>query len=273
MPNTPEYNATVTLRVNLSPDLMVLRVKLDGEPFPFEPGQYTVLGLRRSSPRVSEAGEDSPELVGKPDDPMIRRAYSITSNSTERELELVVTLVRSGALTPRLFALQEGARLHVEPRATGAFTLKQASGNRDLLMVATGSALAPYLSMLRTAFPASYEHQYVVVHVAAVSWDLAFRSQMEALARSSKHLTYLPVITEPERDSSWHGLTGPVEALLRGGEIEDQLGMPITPDRFDVFLSGHPGMIEAVTGVLRGRGFKAGDSAHPDTTIHAERYW
>ncbi len=271
--SNPEYNATVTLRVNLSPDLMVLRVKLDGAPFAFEPGQYTVLGLRRSSPRLSDASEDAAELAARPGDPLIRRAYSITSHSAERELEFVVTLVRSGALTPRLFALQVGGRLHVEPRATGAFTLKQASGNRDLLMVATGSALAPYMSMLRTEFPSTYEHQYVVVHVAATSWDLAFRAQMEALAARSKHLTYLPVVSEPDRDGSWRGLTGTVESLLRGGEIEDQLGMPIGPDRFDVFLSGHPGMIDAVSAVLAERGFKAGDPADPDTNLHAERYW
>jgi len=273
MSTTTEYNATVTLRVNLSPDLMVLRVKLDGAPFAFEPGQYTVLGLRRSSPRIADASEDAAELVGKPGDPMIRRAYSITSNSSAEELEFVVTLVRSGALTPRLFALQAGARLPVQLRAMGAFTLKQASGNRDVLMVATGSALAPYMSMLRTAFPQSYEHQYVVVHVAAVSWDLAFRSQMEALAAKTKHLTYLPVVSEPERDASWHGLTGSVESLLRGGEIEDQIGMPISPDRFDAFLSGSPEMIEAVSAVLVERGFKPGESADPETTLHAERYW
>jgi ferredoxin--NADP+ reductase len=271
--STSEYNATVTLRANLSPDLMVLRVKLDGEAFSFEPGQYTVLGLRRSSPRIAEAAADGADLAARAGDPLIRRAYSITSNSKERELEFVITLVRSGALTPRLFALAEGGRLHVEPRATGAFTLKHASGNRDLLMVATGSALAPYMSMLRTAFPESYEHQYVVVHVASASWDLAFRAQMEALAARTKHLTYLPVVSEPERDASWHGLSGSVESLLRGGEIEDQLGMPISPDRFDVFLSGHPGMIDAVSAVLVERGFKAGDPADPDTNIHAERYW
>jgi ferredoxin--NADP+ reductase len=267
------YNATVTLRVNLSPDLMVIRVKLDGEPLAFEPGQYTVLGLLRSSPRLPEADPDDAEMAARHPDTMLRRAYSITTSSTEQELEFVVTLVRSGALTPRLFQLQAGSRLHVDPKAAGVFTLKTASGNRDLLLVATGPALAPYLSMLRTKFPQNPEHQYVVVQAAAVSWDLAFRAQLEAFAQQSKHFTYLPVVTEPARDKSWHGLTGTVESLLQDGEIEDQLGLPITPDRFDVFLAGSPRMIDAVLPVLTDRGFKAGDPHHADTNIHLERYW
>jgi len=268
-----EYNATVTLRVNLTAELMVLRLELDGEPFAFEPGQYTVLGLRRASPRITESEPDLAELAAGPGDPMIRRAYSITSNSHERELEFVVSLVRSGSLTPRLFALQEGGRIHVEPRATGLFTLKSSSGNRDLLLVATGSALAPYISMLRSVFPQNPEHQYVVVHAASVSWDLAFRSQLEAFAGSSKHFTYVPVITDPGRDRSWQGLVGNVEKLIADGEIEDQLGLPISPDRFDVFLSGSPAMIDAVVPVLVERGFHPGDPDSVDTNLHVERYW
>ncbi len=266
-----EYNATVTQRVSLTDDLMVLRVKLDGEPFSFEPGQYTVLGLQQSSPRIAEAGAEPARAESG--DALIRRAYSITSNSHERELEFVITLVRSGSLTPRLFALREGSRLFVEPRAHGLFTLAASSGNRDLLLVATGSALAPYLSMLRSSFPPNPEHQVVVIHAAAVSWDLAFRPQLQALDEASKHFTYLPVITEPGRDRRWQGLTGTVEKLLQSGELEDQLGMPITPERFDVFLSGYPQMIDAVLPVLEGRGFRAGDPRSPHSNLHVERYW
>lgn len=270
---TVEYNATVTLRVDLAPGTMVLRVKLDEGAFDYEPGQYTVLGLKRSSSRVPDAPDDRAELARKPHDFMIRRAYSITSNSAEDELEFVVTLVRSGDLTPRLFALKQGGRVHVEPRASGIFTLKTSSGNRDLLLVCTGAAMAPYLSMIRSEFPTSQEHQYVVVHAAAVSWDLAFRAQLEQLSAQSKHLTYLPTITEPERDGSWHGLVGPVERLIRGGDIEDATGMPLTPDRFDVYLAGSPEMIDAVTAELESREFKSGPSDSPDTNIFAERYW
>ena len=269
----PEYNATVTLRVDLAPETMVLRLRLDGGAFPFEPGQYTVLGLKRSSSRVAESGGDRPEIEARPHDHLIRRAYSITSNSRGDELEFVVTLVRSGDLTPRLFNLTLGNRIYVEPRASGVFTLRTSSGVKDLLLICTGAALAPYLSMVRTSFPQNPEHQYVVVHAAAVSWDLVFRSQLEELSHHSKHLTYLPTITEPHRDRQWQGLTGTVESLIRAGEIEDTVGIPLTPDRFDIYLAGSPEMIDGVTQELAARGFRAGPPEDPGTNIFAERYW
>jgi ferredoxin--NADP+ reductase len=141
------------------------------------------------------------------------------------------------------------------------------------MLVATGSALAPYLSMIRSTQAEAHDTQFVVVHAAAVSWDLVFRAQLEELAEHSRHVTYLPTITAPERDPSWHGLTGDVEALLRQGEIEDATGLPVTPEHFDVFLAGHPAMIEAVSAELIERGFSAGPPDHPDTNIHVERYW
>ncbi len=262
----PDYNATVTLRADIAPDTMALRVKLDGDSFPYEPGQYTILGLRRSSPRVGDALPENAELLQRPADYMIRRAYSITSNSGDDELEFVVTLVRSGDLTPRLFALREGSRVFVNPAAQGVFTLDASSGNRDLLLVATGSALAPYLSMIRTSFDETEEIKFVVVHAAGTSRDLAFRTQMDEMAAQTDRLTYIPTITHPEDDPDWDGLTGPVEKLLADGEIEDAVGMPVSPDHYDAFLSGAPEMIEAVTAALLDAGFDLED-------IHAERYW
>ena len=261
-----EYNATVTLRADLAPGTMALRVKLDGDAFDFEPGQYTVLGLRRSSPRSAEATADSAELQQKDGDYMIRRAYSITSNSMDSELEFVVTLVRSGDLTPRLFALKEGARIYVHPGAQGLFTLGASSGNRDLLLVGTGSALAPYLAMIRSSFDETEEIKFVVVHAAATSRDLAFRTQLVKLSELSDRLTYLPTITNPEADPGWEGLTGSVVDLLDSHEIEDAVGIPVDPERFDAFLSGSPEMIDQVTTALKARGFE-------DDDIHAERYW
>lgn len=270
---TSKYNATVTHRADLTPGTILLRVKLDQGAFDFEPGQYTVLGLHRSSPRIPDAPPDSSELLEKPGDPLIQRAYTITANSADNEMEFVISLVQTGSLTPRLFALKEGKRIHMEPRATGIFTLERSSGIRDLLLVATGPAIAPYLSMLRANFPESHEGQYVVIHAAAVSWDLAFRSSMEELDSQSVHFTYVPVITEPDRDPRWGGFTGSIKDLLADDELEDLLGLPIDPDRFDVFLSGSPDMIESVTAELEGRGFISGPSDDPDSTIFVERYW
>ena len=270
---TTMYNATVTACLDPVSGTRILRVKPDGELFSYEPGQYTILGLHRSSSRIPDAAPDDKVLADSAGDPLIRRAYSITSNSGDDELEFVVTLVHSGALTPRLFNLREGSRIYLGPDATGAFTLERSSGNRDLLLVATGSGVAPYLSMLRSEAPHGTEQQYVVLHVAAVSWDLAFRAQLEELARLSPNFTYIPAITQPDQDARWSGLVGTAEELLAGGEIEDELGMPVDPERFDAYLSGSPEMIGTVTAELIKRGFTTGEDGGEEANILAEQWW
>ena len=270
---TTMYNATVTACLDPVSGTRILRVKPDGELFSYEPGQYTILGLHRSSSRIPDAAPDDKVLADSAGDPLIRRAYSITSNSGDDELEFVVTLVHSGALTPRLFNLREGSRIYLGPDATGAFTLERSSGNRDLLLVATGSAVAPYLSMLRSDAPHGTEQQYVVLHVAAVSWDLAFRAPLEELARLSPNFTYIPAITQPDLDVHWKGLVGTAEELLAGGEIEDELGLPVDPERFDAYLSGSPEMIDSVTSELEKRGYTLGQEGDPDSNILVEWWW
>jgi len=105
-----QLNAVVTLKTEISPWLMILRIVPDGWQLPaFRPGQFAVLGLPGSAPRCALAEPEVP-----PADPqqLIRRAYSIASSSLINEyLEFYIALVTSGALTPRLFALEIGDRL------------------------------------------------------------------------------------------------------------------------------------------------------------------
>ena len=94
----PKLNAIVTLRDEISPWLMILRVEADGWVLPdFAPGQFAVIGLPGSASRCMLSEPEDP-----PTDPnkMIRRAYSIASSSLAREfMEFYVALVTTGALT------------------------------------------------------------------------------------------------------------------------------------------------------------------------------
>ena len=146
--NSDPYNATVIGREEINPQLLILRVRPDGELFDFRPGQFGVLGLLGSAPRVEES---TPEDVPSAPDKIIRRAYSIASASIERRyLEFYLTLITSGQLTPRLFALQHGSRVFLGPKASGIFTLDRVAPEKAVVLIATGTGLAPYVSMLRT---------------------------------------------------------------------------------------------------------------------------
>ena len=102
-------NAIVTQRIEISPELIVLRAVPDEWELPaFEAGQFAVLGLQGESARITWSDpEEEPPDPGR----LIRRAYSIASSSVAKEyLEFYIMLVRSGELTPRLFSLERGDR-------------------------------------------------------------------------------------------------------------------------------------------------------------------
>ena len=267
---TSPYNATVIGREIIHPELIVLRVRPDAALFDFKPGQFAVLGLQGSAPRVPEA---TPEEPASEPDKLIRRAYSIASSSVERRyIEFYVTLITSGQFTPRLFALKHGDRVFLGPKASGMFTLDRVALDKSVILIATGTGLAPYVSMLRTMLMTETERKFVVLHGARYSWDLGYRGELESLARLRPNFTYIPSITRPDQDPHFHGRTGRIQTVLEQGAIEKDAGLELDPAKTDVFLCGNPEMVKAVKAQLEPKGFISGDSKNPGT-IHVEEYW
>jgi ferredoxin--NADP+ reductase len=245
----PQLNAVVTAKEEISPRLMIMRVAAAGWQMPeFEPGQFASLGLPGSAPRCALSMPEQP-----PSDPgkLIQRAYSIASSSRTREyMEFYISLVTSGALTPRLFALDVGDRLWLSPKATGMFTLDQVPRDKHVIMVATGTGLAPYISMLTTEMPCGNPRRFAVLHGADHSWDLGYRPESEPVP--------------------WSGLTGWVQDLWRKGVVAQDWGFSPTPADTHVFLCGNPLMLEAMVALLQGEGFRE-QSQERAGEIHVER--
>jgi len=264
------YNATVVGREEIHTDLIILRVKPDAALFDFKPGQFGVLGLLGKAPRVPEA---APEETAVEPDKMIRRAYSISSSSIERRyVEFYITLITSGGLTPRLFALKYGERVFLGPKASGLFTLDRVAPGKSVVLIATGTGLAPYVSMLRTLLMTETQRKFVVLHGARYSWDLGYRGELESLARLRPNFTYIPSITRADQDPHFHGRTGRIQNVLEAGAIQQDAGVELDPAKTDVFLCGNPEMVKAVKAQLEPKGYTSGDSKNPGT-IHVEEYW
>jgi ferredoxin--NADP+ reductase len=264
------YNATVVGREEINPQLVILRVRPAGELFDFKPGQFAVLGMLGQAPRVEES---APEETPAEPDKLIRRAYSIASASVERRyLEFYLTLITSGALTPRLFALAHGGRLFLGPKATGVFTLDRVAPEKSVVLIATGTGLAPYVSMLRTMLVNDRQRRFVVVHGARFSWDLGYRGELESLARMRPNFTYIPSITRPDQDPHFIGYAGRIQTLLEQGVVERESGVVLDPAQTEVFLCGNPEMVKTATALLQARGF-AGKGGPGPATVHVEEYW
>lgn len=268
----PTLNAIVVLRDEISPWLMVLRVVPRGWELPdFAPGQFAVLGLPGAAPRCALA---EPEDTPAPPARLIRRAYSIASSSLTRQyMEFYVALVTSGALTPRLFALQIGDPIWLGPKIAGLFTLDQAPADKNIVMIATGTGLAPYMSMLSTHLMCGGPQRVAVLHGARHSWDLGYRSQLMTLQHLCANFSYFPIISRPKDEPApWPGPVGYVQDLWRSDTLRNAWGCELTPQNTHVFLCGAPAMIDDMMGLLGAGGFRE-HTRQEAGEVHVERYW
>jgi ferredoxin/flavodoxin---NADP+ reductase len=274
-----EPNAILAHRIEAAPGLGIFRIAPDGWPLPqFAPGQYAVIGLPASAPRTplsdpEERKNGNGNGNGGPDR-LIRRAYSIASSSLAREyVELFVNLVRSGEFTPRLFALEPGDRLWLGKKFTGMFTLRDVPPEAHVVLVATGTGLAPYMSMLRTELQCGGPRKFAVLHGARHSWDLGYTAELFTMQRLCPNFTYVPIVSRPgEEPAPWGGERGHVQDLWKGGVLKRAWGFEPTLRNTHVFLCGNPAMIEEMTRLLQGEDFRVHEPRAPGQ-IHVERYW
>jgi len=271
MPNT-QLNAVIAQRIEVSPSLIILRIVPDGWELPdFKPGQFGVLGL----PGTAERYEFSdPEIELKKPEKIIKRAYSISSASQTKEyIEFFITIVRSGALTPRLFNLKIGDRVFLGKKFTGIFTLDMIPKDVNVVLLGTGTGLAPYMSMLRSDLPCNAHRKYIVVHGARHSWDLAYRSELNTLENVCDNFTYIPAITRPNKEHiKWGGKTGYIQDLWKQGIIQEKSGLKPTSENTHFFLCGNPSMIDTMVDTLTEEGYKE-QTKKEKGEIHLERYW
>ncbi len=270
------------------PDLAIFTIERpDGEPFPeFEAGQYTQLAFW-----------DQPADEPRP------RQFSIASMPLEREsLEFYVILVRDadedgsnreGVFTGALWRHAPGDEVLYMPRPAGRFVPSRTT-QRDLVCAATGTGLAPFVSMAR-----DYWHDYqrdgrapprrlTILHGVSYANQLGYRTELEALAADAGfELLYVPVISRPTQDPGYEehmgrGRLNDALRLLCGepaiGRVEPylpdallaQLRERLTVADGAAYLCGNPGMISDVKDVLARQGFP---TTGRESQVITEDYW
>ena len=242
------YHAKITKRVDIAPDLWMIRIQAGGE-FKFSPGQYATLGVQGAEKRSE-------------------RPYSIVSSPYEDEIEFFFELVPQGELTPQLYKLQMGDEVLMRKASKGRFMLETKTGRTNHLLVSTVTGLAPFMSYVRTLhrdwkdgkYPEG--HKLYLINGASRSWEFGYHEEMQKFADEVPWLKYVPTISRPWEDEKWKGETGRVDDLLR--KYADMWGL--TGENAIGYLCGHPEMIEHGKGILKRRGF-------PKEALKEEIYW
>jgi ferredoxin/flavodoxin---NADP+ reductase len=218
----------------------------------FVAGQFAMIGLL---------------VDGKP----LVRAYSMVSPPWEEELEFLSIKVPDGPLTSRLQHLKVGDLVLIGKKPTGTLLTENLLPGETLWLLATGTGLAPFMSLIRD--PDVYERyeRIVVCHTVREVRELAYRDYIDNdLARHEflgdilkGKLIYYPSVT---REAFHH--QGRITTLIENGKIFDDLGLSsLSPERDRVMLCGSEAMNADVRGLLEARGFTEGSNAEPGTFV------
>jgi len=251
-----------------SDDLAIFTFESHEALFPFKAGQYAHLGL---------------DVEGS----FMQRLYSIASSPHERyHLEFYVVRVSGGKFTTHLFRMREGDEIYYMG-PVGKFTLDRAKGSH-LLMVSTGTGLAPYMSMVRKLYvdyrngEKAFRHVTIMQGVSHVR-DLGYHEELLEMDRDSAFgFRYLPTISRPGEDGSHppslsrsrvndlvrhlfgEEKSGPVEPSLGQGIRVEIILEEIPPEDTTIYVCGNPGMIRDIEQLARAHGYN---------DILKEDYW
>lgn len=171
----------------------------------------------------------------------ITRAYSIASPPNGNRFELCLNLVHDGLFSPHLFAMKAGEAVEMRP-PLGHFVLRKPVS--DSVLVATGTGIAPFRSILR-AHLGKDSHQFTLVFGVRHDANLMYRSEFEAMAREYPNFRFWPTLSRPPE--SWKGRTGHVQPHVLEA-IGDRRDM-------DVYICGLKLMVDDVRAILKNLGF------------------
>ncbi len=216
--------------------------------FRFVSGQFAMIGL---------------PVDGRP----LMRAYSMASASYDDHLEFFSIKVPNGPLTSRLQHLQVGDTIYLSRKPTGTLVPDNLRPGKRLYLLATGTGLAPFLSIVKD--PEVYERfdKVIVSHTCRKVEELAYREYITATLPQNEFfgeivrekLVYYPTVTRQEFVNK-----GRITDLIETGRFFADTGMPpLDPAHDRVMLCGSPQMLADTAALLESRGFREGSSGAP----------
>ncbi len=212
-------NARLIESTDIGDEVRHFVFEAEAPDFNFIPGQFVSLS----------------DLVGGK---KVTRAYSIASPPDGTLFELCLNRVKEGHLSPRLFELQVGET--IEMRAPlGYFVLRTPPA--DSVMVATGTGIAPFRSILKTHLADHPGYRFTLIFGVRYERNLLYREEFEHLAAQHPHFQFWPTLSRS--DDRWKG---------RGGHVQAHLAEAIGDRRdMDIYICGLKAMVDDVRGRLK----------------------
>ena len=276
---------TVLSKTTWTPDLFSFTVSRP-DSFKFTAGQFVRLGVNPSQLQyykqssellvkaIADLGDETADTALNED---IFRAYSVVSSPFDEILEFFSIVIPDGAFTSQLQHLQVGDELLLNTMPFGFLTLAryQKPLPKDLWLLATGTGLAPFLSMLQDLKTwQDYEH-IVLAYSARSAAELAYVEKINSLQEdfgslvdNPAQLIFIPIVT---REPIEGALTERLPKLLLDGTLQERAGIALDIDSTHIMLCGNPEMVEDTKETLKSLGLIM--NRRGEGNIAVENYW
>jgi len=210
-------------------------LRLDSTRIDFRAGQFIRVGL---------------EVDGE----ILARPYSLVNAPHESDLEIVFNIVPEGPLTPLLSNLEPGDLVKLSPSANGFLVIEEIPESRDLWMLATGTGVGPFLSILKTSAPWQRYDRIILCYSVRTADELAYRDVIDSIISArGDQFVFLPVVT---REIATGAISQRITSALQSGELEERAGVDISAEHSHIMMCGNSEMIRNVFGMLEQRGMK-----------------
>ncbi len=226
-------------------------IQVEADVAPFTAGQFTRVAL---------------EIDGE----MVARPYSFVNGPDNPLHEFYFILVKDGPLTHEMIKLKRGDTLFLAPRAAGFFILGEMPEADNLWMLATGTALGPFLSMLTTAEAWQRYRNIVLVHAVRTAAELTYGDEIRVLCEQNpQQLQFIPFVSREKTDFA---IRARIPVAIEDGRLEQRSGIRIAAADSQVMICGNPQMVKDTMAVLEARGLKKNRRREPGQ-ITTEQYW
>lgn len=227
-----------------------------------------LFSFRLTRPRSLRFRSGEFVMIGLPGDngrPLLR-AYSIASPSWDEELEFYSIKVPDGPLTSRLQHIQPGDQVILRPKPVGTLVHGALRPGKRLYLIATGTGIAPFASLLRD--PETYERfeDVILTHSCRTPEELTYGERLVAalpedplVGEHVRKLRYFPTTTRAQSAQM-----GRITDWIADGRLAARLGLPdLTPSNDRVMICGSIGLNTDMKEILEARSFKEGSNAKP----------
>ena len=232
--------------------------------------EETVLWVKRHTPKLMSFAISRPEeyrfaagqfsRLGFPEGSgFIWRAYSVVSAEYDDTLEYFAVLIEDGPMSARFEQMEAGNTILLDKTATGFLLPERFPDGSDLIMLSTGSGIAPFLSILEQPEIRQRFDTVNLIHSVSFPEELIFNDRLAALAEHplvgeyGHSFHFVPVTTRAANPS---GLSGKrIPELLKNNSIEQALHTKFTPESTRFMICGNPEMVKDTFQTLLDMGY------------------